>query len=323
MPDRYCPPSVQKLFQNYDRALKVEWAGDRWALKRKGRDGRYITLGYCRPDLLGDGKMWLSRLSAGDLWKQFGGSGTRAADEMDRQEREAETKRKLDRRDKFEQLGREEYAVLQRRCGERINNAGMPSAVALFLAIMLLPLSMAFGQQLTPTKIANLPSSGAVGMVRIISDGQTGNDCTVGGGTFTVLCAFDGSSIWRAPIDAGLFLRSCEDVLSDVCKVEERYSVIPVGGTDAPISTDQLYKSGPGYVRGIECYGTDSAAVAGTIALRDSTVAGSGAILWSRTILAADYSVQGVKAELQTPFSVGLFLDFTTTTDMSCIVRFR
>lgn len=127
MADRYCPAGVQRLFQNYDKALKIEWSIDRWACKRKGRDGRYVTIGYCRPDLLGDGRMWLSKLADGDIWKQFGGSGNRAADAMDREEREAMTKRKLDRRDKFEQMAREEYAVLQRRCGERINNAGMPA----------------------------------------------------------------------------------------------------------------------------------------------------------------------------------------------------
>lgn len=127
MPDKYCPPGIQKLFQNYDRALRIEWVSDRWACKRKGRDGRYVTIGYCRPDLLGDGKMWLSKLAAGDIWKQHGGSGNRAADALEREEREAEIKRKLDRRDKFDHMAREEFAVIQRKCGERISNAGMPA----------------------------------------------------------------------------------------------------------------------------------------------------------------------------------------------------
>lgn len=114
-----------------------------------------------------------------------------------------------------------------------------------------------------------------------------------------------------------------EDVLSDVQKTEERYLTIPIGGTTAMIAADQLYKSAPGYVRGIECYGTDAAATAGTITLLDSTTAGTGNVLWSRTILAADYSIAGIKSDLQTPFAVGLYLDFTTTTDVSCIVRYR
>ena len=118
-------------------------------------------------------------------------------------------------------------------------------------------------------------------------------------------------------------LLACERLIEGVCVIEERYLDIPIGGTDASILADQLYKPGAGYVRGIECYGTDAAATAGTIALRDSTVAGSGNILWSRGILAADYSIAGIKADIQTPFSLGLFLDFTTTGDVACIVRYR
>lgn len=120
-----------------------------------------------------------------------------------------------------------------------------------------------------------------------------------------------------------LIALACEDVPNQVCRIEERYSTIPVGGTTAAIVADQLYKSGPGYVRSIQCYGNDNAATAGTIALRDNTVAGAGDTLWSRTILAADYSINGFKADIQAPFAVGLFLDFTTTADVTCMVQYR
>ncbi len=116
---------------------------------------------------------------------------------------------------------------------------------------------------------------------------------------------------------------ACEDIVNNICIVEERYSVIPVGGTTAAITADQLYKSGTGYVRSIQCYGNDNAATAGTIALLDNTVAGAGDTLWSRTILAADYSINGFKADIQAPFAVGLYLDFTTTADMTCMVQYR
>ena len=112
-----------------------------------------------------------------------------------------------------------------------------------------------------------------------------------------------------------------EDVTNDVQKVEERYLTIPIGGTDAMVSADQLYKSGPGYVRSITCY-SDATATAGTIALRDNTVAGAGNILWSLDVLAVAYNTP-FTVDLQTPFSVGLYLDFTTTADMKCMVRFR
>jgi len=112
-----------------------------------------------------------------------------------------------------------------------------------------------------------------------------------------------------------------EDIVNDVLKTEERYLTIPTGGTDAMVAADQLYKSGPGYVRSITCY-SDATATAGAIALRDNTAAGAGNILWSFDVLAIAYNTP-FTVDLQTPFSVGLYLDFTTVADMKCMVRFR
>ena len=113
----------------------------------------------------------------------------------------------------------------------------------------------------------------------------------------------------------------CERIIEGVCVVEERYLTIPTGGTDAMVAADQLYKSGPGYVRSITCY-SDATATAGTIALRDNTAAGAGNILWSFDVLGIAYNTP-FTVDLQTPFSVGLYLDFTTTADVKCMVRFR
>ena len=112
-----------------------------------------------------------------------------------------------------------------------------------------------------------------------------------------------------------------EDTVNGVLKTEERYLTIPTGGTDAMVSADQLYKSGPGYVRSITCY-SDATATAGTIALRDNTAAGAGNILWSFDVSAVAYNTP-FTFDLQTPFSIGLYLDFTTTADVKCMVRFR
>lgn len=112
-----------------------------------------------------------------------------------------------------------------------------------------------------------------------------------------------------------------EDTVNGVLKTEERYLTIPTGGTDAMIAADQLYKSGPGYVRSITCY-SDATATAGTIALRDNTAAGAGNTLWSFDVLAVAYNTP-FTVDLQTPFSVGLYLDFTTTADVKCMVRWR
>ena len=70
-----------------------------------------------------------------------------------------------------------------------------------------------------------------------------------------------------------------EDVTNGVLKVEERYLTIPVGGTDAMISADQLYKSGTGYVRSITCY-SDATATAG----QDVAMCGSCGLVWDDAI---------------------------------------
>ena len=114
---------------------------------------------------------------------------------------------------------------------------------------------------------------------------------------------------------------ACERIIEGVCVVEERYSTIPIGGTDAMVSADQLYKPGSGYVRSITCY-SDATATAGTITLRDNTAAGAGNVLWSFDVLAIAYNTP-FTVDLQTPFSVGLYLDFTTTADVKCMVRYR
>ena len=46
---------------------------------------------------------------------------------------------------------------------------------------------------------------------------------------------------------------------------------------------------------------------------RDNTAAGAGNIFWSFDVLAVAYNTP-FTVDLQTPFSVGLFLDFTGTT---------
>ena len=115
---------------------------------------------------------------------------------------------------------------------------------------------------------------------------------------------------------------ACERITDGVCVVEERYLTIPIGGTNAMIAANQLYKSNTGHVKGISC-SSDATATAGTIALRDSTVAGAGNILWSQDILAIAYTPGMIREDLDTDFSVGLYLDFTTTADVKCMVRFR
>lgn len=112
-----------------------------------------------------------------------------------------------------------------------------------------------------------------------------------------------------------------EDILNDVQKVESRFLTIPAGGTTARISADQLYKSGPGLIESLTC-NSDATATAGTIAVRDNTAAGGGNILYQLNVEAVAYTTP-FTVPLHTPFSVGLYLDFTTTADMFCTLVYR
>lgn len=115
---------------------------------------------------------------------------------------------------------------------------------------------------------------------------------------------------------------ACEDVLNGRCVVEERYLTVPAGGSTPKIAADQLYATGPGLVKSIDCY-SDAAATAGTIAVLDSTAAGTGTKIFEFDVLAVAYNPTGLKQELNVPFSIGLYLDFTTTADMQCTMRYR
>lgn len=117
-------------------------------------------------------------------------------------------------------------------------------------------------------------------------------------------------------------LGSGEDQASDLLKTEERYLTMPAGGSTPKIAADQLYKTGVGLVRSIDCY-SDATATAGTIAVLDSVAAGAGTKIFEFDVLAVAYNPTGLKQNLNVPFTVGLYLDFTTTADMQCTVRYR
>lgn len=121
------------------------------------------------------------------------------------------------------------------------------------------------------------------------------------------------------PIDS--FARGGEDVLKDVQKVESRWTNLPTGASTAMFSADTAIKNAPGLVHAITCY-SDATATAGTIALLDNTAAGAGNVLWSFDVLAVAYNTP-FKVELDVPFAIGLYADFTTTADVKCMVQYR
>lgn len=99
---------------------------------------------------------------------------------------------------------------------------------------------------------------------------------------------------------------------------------VNLGDTYAtPVATDTLIRTGPAFVKFLTCMPTDAAAVAGTIQLRDAVAAGAGTIAVEWTVLAIDYTVSGPKVfPVMANFVTGVYLDFTTTTDVKCWVTY-
>ena len=110
-------------------------------------------------------------------------------------------------------------------------------------------------------------------------------------------------------------LSECEDDTNNLCRVEHYYT----GCVDK--TADASCKASAGFVHTISCAGTDAAATAGDVALRDSTSAGAGTIV-KQIGFAAAY-LQPFTLTLDQAFSTGIYLDFTTTADVACNVSYR
>ena len=87
-----------------------------------------------------------------------------------------------------------------------------------------------------------------------------------------------------------------------------QYIRVTATGTDAALFT------GPGVLHSLVCWGADAAATAGDVAIRDSVAAGTILIQYqiAASLLLPQSSV------LDVPFANGLFVDYTTTADVSC-----
>jgi hypothetical protein len=97
--------------------------------------------------------------------------------------------------------------------------------------------------------------------------------------------------------------------------VEHMYSRGLAAGADTQI------KAGAGFLHAISCWGSDVAATAGTIAVLDHTAAGGGTTMISYQIAAA--LLLPTAMVIDVPFTTGLYLDFTTTNDVTCLVSYR
>ena len=68
--------------------------------------------------------------------------------------------------------------------------------IYLYALVFLLLLPLESIAALIETPVASLPTSTVAGTTRIVIDGATEDDCSLGGGVYSVLCTFDGISTW-------------------------------------------------------------------------------------------------------------------------------
>lgn len=110
-------------------------------------------------------------------------------------------------------------------------------------------------------------------------------------------------------------LLSGEDQTNNVIRVEHQYSRGLAAGADT------LIKTGSGYLHSLTCWGSDAAATAGDIAIRDAIGAGAGTVILDYQVAAALAVPQNWVLDI--PFTTGLYIDFTTTADVTCTVSYR
>lgn len=104
-----------------------------------------------------------------------------------------------------------------------------------------------------------------------------------------------------------------EDLTNNVLVVEERYSY-------AQMTADTAVKSSAGFVHTVTFSCNDAAPTAGTIDIYDNTAA-SGTKIFTWTL---DTTVfQPITITLDCNFTTGLYVDFTTTADVSVTVSYR
>lgn len=105
-----------------------------------------------------------------------------------------------------------------------------------------------------------------------------------------------------------------EDLTNDVLKVEQRFSPSGV------LTSDTTVKTGAGFVHTVTFSQNDAAPTAGTIDIYDGT-SSSGTKIFTWTLTTAVFNP--VTVTLDMSFSVGLFIDFTTTADVAVQASYR
>lgn len=105
-----------------------------------------------------------------------------------------------------------------------------------------------------------------------------------------------------------------EDLTNDVQKVEQRFSYAYCAGADTAV------KSGAGFLHTLTFTCIDAAPTAGTIIVYDNT-AESGTIIYSETFTTTPF--RGYTVTIDSSFSTGLYIGFTTTADVGVTASYR
>lgn len=85
-------------------------------------------------------------------------------------------------------------------------------------------------------------------------------------------------------------------------------------------TSDTLVKSGTGFLHTVTFSETDAAPTAGTIIIYDNT-AESGTIIHSETFTTTPF--RSYTITLDVPFNTGLYIGFTTTTDVGVTLSYK
>ena len=105
------------------------------------------------------------------------------------------------------------------------------------------------------------------------------------------------------------------DATNNVAKVEQRFS------GSGKITSDTQVKAGAGFLHTVTVSCNDAAPTAGDLVIYDNTVAGSGTELFRHNFTTTPFVPFTVTLDVS--FSVGCYVDFTTTNDVCVFVSYR
>lgn len=120
------PAHVVDRIKRFDKRVSIRWSGDRWGVYYRKNDGRDERIGSVHPELLGDGTALIDKLYHTDIYRHHKNAAGAAAF-LDRQERDDLQKQREKRKEEFTEGAREEYDMMARLTGRRVNNAGIPT----------------------------------------------------------------------------------------------------------------------------------------------------------------------------------------------------